>query len=69
MMPVEHTNSSSHGEQGEVRLYKACAWCNALNEVSRHSCMRCGHDAHVATLACRCDGCTATQGVTEGSHA
>lgn len=39
-----------------------CGWCHALNLTSVHFCERCGHEAHVARMRCRCLACTARPG-------
>lgn len=40
----------------------SCGWCHTLNPTTVRFCQRCGHEAHVARMRCRCPGCTTHPG-------
>lgn len=47
----------------------SCGWCHALNPPSARFCQRCGPEALVARMCCRCPGCTAQPGeVAQAVH-
>jgi hypothetical protein len=38
---------------------RSCSWCHRMNDADSRFCQECGHEAHVARLACRCRQCVA----------
>jgi predicted amidophosphoribosyltransferase len=45
-------------EEGErVLTSRTCSWCHASNSVRERYCHKCGHEAQVPRLDCRCRRC------------
>jgi hypothetical protein len=55
---LERRLAAASDMTSNIRTYRSCGWCHALNPATERYCKDCGHEAHVSRMECRCPRCT-----------